>query len=306
MALAPRATQKTAALCYDRVWALPTAEIPDNIRCFGDTRFEREFLLSLLLFKSIPEISSLLFEIRGLPNDDPSGLRGTYGGLILDDLRRKLFVEMLESPVTDDIASRFLAQFARGAARAFAEELGTSITPIYASHEDYDWQYRAGDRSAVVAVIENLGLVDEEHLTWEQVCQFRNDADAKSRYRRFLHWLDKDMVGKSQTFVQDEVAIRLEDYKRALQKHGIRTVVGTVSEALDGKYLLGAAGMASASTLTGSPSMGFLVGAGLVLGKVAVKLMQVAFDYDDVERGKNSEISWLFEVEQEFGKDKGV
>jgi hypothetical protein len=50
--------------------------------------------------------------------------------------------------------------------------------------------------------------------------------------------------------------------------------------------------------LAGHPTFGILAGAGLILGKVGVKLAQVLLDFNDVERGPNSEISWVYEVKR--------
>lgn len=120
--------------------------------------------------------------------------------------------------------------------------------------------------------------------------QFRDDEDSQGKYKRFTHWLDKNMVGKSQSFIEDEISIRLENYEQALKKHGIKTILGTIQEALDGKYLLSA----GALTLAGHPALG----AGLIIGKILVKLAQTKLDFDDVERGPNSEISWVYEAKK--------
>ena len=92
--------------------------------------------------------------------------------------------------------------------------------------------------------------------------------------------------------------IRLGDYERALKKHGIKTVVGTIEETLDGKYLLGASGIAGSLTLAGHPVLGMLAAGFLIGGKIGVKLMQTKLDFDDVERGPNSEISWVYEAKK--------
>ncbi|MCX5643754.1 MAG: hypothetical protein NTZ17_03575 [Phycisphaerae bacterium] len=143
-----------------------------------------------------------------------------------------------------------------------------------------------------MSALMDLQVVDEESLTWDQVVTFRADNEARKKYRRFLHWLDGTMLGKSQAFIEDEISQRLEDYEHALKKHGIRTVIGTIEEALDGKYILGAGGFA----LVGHPILAALVAGLLVAGKVTVKLLQTSLKYDDVERGVNSEISWVHEV----------
>jgi hypothetical protein len=110
--------------------------------------------------------------------------------------------------------------------------------------------------------------------------------------------LGKEMVGESQAFIEDEIAIKLEDYKKSLKKHGIKTILGTIQETLDGKYLAGVSALTGGFTLSGHPTLGILAGTGLVFGKVCIKIAEKLLDYDDVERGPNSEISWVYEVKE--------
>jgi hypothetical protein len=347
VALAPRTRMKTSALLYDRIWALPVADVPEDIRCFGDTQYEREFLFSLLLFKEMPSLSLLIFDMKNLedPRRDPDDFFSKWGsnnfmriprnltveGLsnaskvsvfsmwdfyashVMHDLMNKMHLWQLgkddialNSPMLNEAAFLFLSHFARGASEAFSRELGVPIIPVYASRMLHNWQYQPGDRKIISLVLDNLEIVDEENLTWEQVSEFRNDKDAKNKYRRLIHWLDEEMIGKSSAFVEDALAIKLEDYERALKKHGITTILGTVEEALDGKYLVGASAVISSSMLSGHPILGLFLGTGLIVGKVALKLSQMSLDVTDVEFGENSEVSWLWEVKKKLGpNDKG-
>lgn len=235
---------KTAALCYDRIWAPLTASedklIPKSIRCW--------------------EVSPMKIVIMA---------------------RAEKTVELLR--IT-------LRPFVRSISKRFPTKSQISLVAIYGSVDERDREHHEGDRQVTVATLSNLGIVDEKELTWEQVLEFRADEKAAGKYKRFLHWLDEEMVGKSQAFIEDDIALKLEDYEQALSKHGIKTVLGTIEEALDGKYLLGAGAFA----LAGHP----ILGAGLVIGKVAVRLGQTLLDFDDMERGANSEISWVYEVKK--------
>ena len=186
----------------------------------------------------------------------------------------------------------------RDIARTLSGRYKIPVATVCDSKANQRVAYSGGDRDAVVMCLENLEIVDEEQLTWEQVLEFRADVETMGKYKRFLHWLDKEMVGKSQAFVEDEISIRLEDYEQALKRHGIRTVIGTIEETLDGKYLLGASGIAGSLTLAGHPTLGVLAAGLLIGGKIGVKLMQTKLDFDDVERGPNSEISWVYEVKK--------
>lgn len=199
---------------------------------------------------------------------------------------------------TSHLLKRILRPLARKMSEKFTPGLNMSFTTVYESSAERDNAYSRGDREAILSSLSNLQIIDESCLTWEQVLEFRKDVGNKTKYKRFLHWLEKELIEKSQAFIEDEISLRLEGYENAMRKHGIKTVVGTIEEVLDGKYLLVASGVAGTLTIAGHPVLGMLAGTGLFIGKVGVKLIQTKIDFDDVERGPNSEISWVYEVKR--------
>jgi hypothetical protein len=140
-----------------------------------------------------------------------------------------------------------------------------------------------------------------QKITWDQVIELRRDKESRKKYRRFLHWLDKEMIGKSQAFIEDEIAQRLEDYKSALKKQGIKTVIGTIEEILSGDILKPAIA-SGIIAITTDPLLGILAGTGLFISSVAVKLAKKKIEYEEVEKGPNSEISWVYEVKERVDK----
>lgn len=190
---------------------------------------------------------------------------------------------------------------------SLSNKYGLNAVTVYNSEEKRKSEYKEGDYDVAVVSLTDLDIVDEDQLSWEQVLEFRKDEDSKLKYKKMVHWLDKEMIGKSRFFIEDEIALKLEEYENSLTKHGIRTVLGTISESLDGKYLAGASGITGSFALAGHPTLGVLAGTGLVVGRVAVKLAHTLLDIDDKERGPNSEISWVYEVKKELSKrDKSV
>ena len=262
---------KTAALCYDRIWSTSDTVVPKAIRCWGGSPAE--------------------LDGRGLAADwNMKTNRAPIAAMCGPEEKR---LQLLRA--STDYG---LGLVLREIARSFCTEYGTPIVPIYDLSADRISGYREGERQVIVATLLNLRVVDEQHLTWEQVIYFRKDEENMQKYKRFLHWLDKDMVGKSRAFIEDDIALKLDDYQRSLKKHGIRTILGTIEEVLDGKYLLGASGVGGGFALAGQPVLGMLAAGLLIGGKVVVKLIQTKFDFEDVERGPNSEISWVYETKK--------
>jgi len=232
---------KTAALCYDRVWGASDGIVPRSIRCWGGTQ---------------AEVSG-----KGLAADYNIKTGRAPIVAMVGPEEKKL--EMLRAGTDYGLAATF-----RDIAKSFSKRHRIYMFPIFDFIEQRNRMYQPGDREIIVTTLSNLDIVDEKQLTWEQVIEFRKDNENKQKYRRLLHWLDKDMVGKSRAFIQDDIAMKLEDYEWAIKKHGIKTVIGTIEETLDAKHLAGASGIVGSFTYAGHPVLGMLVGAGLILERL--------------------------------------
>lgn len=291
---------KTAALCYDRICGAVSLEpnkeefIPESIRCFAGTDAEWQ----IFLFEQYGEAVIDWFKCyctaklttRELIEEVPRPI-----AIWCLELLRDFLEHMTNVGDSEDVATKFILT---RIASSFSKKCSVPVVTIYESERHQAREYCAGDAQVIIASLSGLSIVDEKRLTWEQVLQFRSDRDALQKYRRLVHWLDKDMVAKPQAFIEDEIAERLENYERSLAKHGIKTIVGTVQEALDGKLLAGASAIAGSFTLAGHPTLGVLAGTGLLVGKVAIRLAETFLNLDDIARGSNSEISWVYEVKQ--------
>jgi len=316
---------KTAALCYNRIWSPLYEEVPNSIRCFGGSREELAWVRILSdMDSAAKKLMSMLEKADTVKKKlevfdealSPVFSFSSALSLLLTAVkyqRQLLGVENTSDISIDQLVKMFpgaikflkdnpeeLKKFAfdnidlffgyacRKISKSFYKKHGIPMIPIYGSVKERDTQYNEGDRKAVVIALSNIKVVDEDNLIWEQVLEFRADKEIQQKYKRFLHWLDEKMVGKSQAFVEDDISIRLKDYEQALKKHGIKTVVGEVSEVIAGGGLIGLA----------DPKLGFLTAGALVAGKVIVKVAKILLDFDDVERGQNSEISWVYEVKK--------
>ncbi len=257
---------KTAALFFDRVWATRRMidRPPDDIRMFGATDEE-----------VWPQAWGALRQVLGTSNPHAEAML---------TLARELTL-----PMPPGSAPRYIAT-------ALHKNYGFQPTPMYASNEERDREYRAGDEIALLATIENLGVIDEARLTWDQVQEIRSDAQAKLKLRKLKNWLNQAYDGKTISEVSDAIAIRLEDYKWAIRKHGIYTVTGTISELLDPKLLSATAATATGLTLAGDPFWAALASAGIMVGKVAISVTSKLVDLSDRKRGQDSEVAFVHQL----------
>jgi len=256
-----RNTPKTAALLFDRVYAIAgiNVDIPREVAVFGATEVEVWTLVAAF---------------------------GEVLGFWTAPQRRQAFQAMGVKIPAGPVAERVLAN-------ALHAVRGWSVTPVFASSVARDAQYAAGDKAIIAAAIADLDVVDEQRLDWEQVMDFRHDLDARRKYRRLVHWLDREMLGKPPSYIADEIAQRLDDYSWSIKKHGLVAVNGTLSSLLDPAFLAAASGAVAASALVGSQGWAALAAGLTVAGRTIVTLSQHAIDFMDARRNASADIAFV-------------
>jgi len=206
-----------------------------------------------------------------------------------------------ESPRLSCEANEFIWTTERDLSREYSMRVHAAVVPLYGSALQRDTEYRPGNWAVIVAVVKNLAVVAEESLTWDQVIEFRRDFAARTAYRRFVHWLDKEMVGQSMDFVLAEIADRMEKYGWALRKHGLQTVVGALESTIDPRSVFGGAAAAfTVDSLGHQPLLSMLAGAGFLLGKAAVTAAAKLIERQDIIEGQR-EIAFVHELREKLG-----
>jgi len=213
------AAPKTAALCFDRVYDFFAEDTPPDIRCGRVSPDEVRMWARVTGAEGMAERTAY-----GPPaTPDPTIQKRTA----LHDL---LVSALLKNPGDDrritemvEPAGKF---FMRRMADLFAQDHARLALPVFASSAARDRQFRPGTEDIVTVSLVNLGVADEQKLTWGQVRDFRKDEDAKRDYRRLVNWLDDEMEGLPVDYIQHELSCRLEAYEKALHKHGIARRTG--------------------------------------------------------------------------------
>jgi len=298
---------KTSALCYDKVWHPFEGSIPEEIRTAGLGAAELE--LALINFECIlmdPELANgnLSREELEVILTQPMSEGWQDKPSILKDKKPVINAAISFSMALENYSSS-PKHFIRYLQELIYRNTNRSYTPVYACSENYIRDYREvsieenkNARSNFVLALSNLEIVDEKQLSWEQVLQFRQDEDARKKYIRLIHWLEKDLLDKPQSYIEDEISIKLDDYKTALKRHGIKTALGALSDVLDGKYLLGAAAVSAPSLLSGHPVLSALLTGGMMVGKIIVSCAQRWVEYRQTEPDNDKEIAYVYEIEK--------
>jgi hypothetical protein len=289
---------KLAALCYDRVYGDTENKddkgyVPYPIRFSGATETE-------LQIHAITDYGEVLFSWMK-SEIFHENLKDAVNKL-KKNVPKKAAVYALRM-IMDCCNNRFDEDglnmlFNQRIAKDFARSYKIPVVPIFQHSGISDFLNFGGERETVCMTLRNMKIPDEKHLEWDQILEFRKDEGAKNKYRKLLYWLDKEMIGKPQSFVEESIAVNLDEYEKAIKKHGLKTIVATVEQALDGRIITGASSVTGALMLSGYPILGILAGAGLIIGKTAVQIAKAKMSFDDVEVGMHSEISWIYKIKQ--------
>jgi len=273
---------KIAALCYDRVWGLIRGDhnIPQGI--FFNTGSTTEIeLIALALLQAGYEY------IHGKEKGSHEKLLEAYVP----------FVKLISEGV--GYCLPLLDRLARRLTEDICTNSNLSVTAFYSSEEEKDLEYKPGKYEVIISILKNLQVVQEDEIEWAQVLEFRRDANARIKFGRFVHWLDGKMIGKSRTYIEQEISSRLEDYEWAIRKHGLKTALGTIQTILDSKVLAGSSAALASLSLAGEPLLGMVAGASIFIGNLAVKIGNSLVDLHDQKR-QDAEIAFIHETREKL------
>jgi len=266
---------KTAALVYDRVWTGVDDGIPESVAVHMGTAAE-------LRVRCMEVVNHFTEAIA--TNLKPNDLANPRINTTTNEMRHHAHV------VQPPVLSRFIVE-------ALATK-DVTATPIYSAQSDRDKEFKSGSRDAIVGILSGIPLPIEDQLSWAQVMELRADHRNRTKLRRFTHWLDKEMVGRSEAFIQDEIGVRLEDYKGALSVHGIKTLLGALSATLDSKILVGGAATLGSVSYAAGSGPGMVAATAILVGNAAVTLAKTLLDIRETRMKTNPEIAFVAELER--------
>lgn len=199
------------------------------------------------------------------------------------------------------------------AARNFKKVYGLEVTPFFFEYTDFEQAF-----DSVVNSVENVGFTDffenyenpenldvikftvdniskvvEDKLTWEQVLDFRNDTDSVKKLRKFKHWCTYDLKGKTVNELTEILNESYEEYCYVLKKHGIKTVVGSLTTLLTSTSTI--ISMINAGKLE-NIATGFTLSASLLT--YAVHSMVDYLDY----KNRKAPIAYIYDIIKESNK----
>jgi hypothetical protein len=161
-------------------------------------------------------------------------------------------------------------------------------------------RFSAGETAAYQGALNNLPIVTSD-ISWEEVRAFRRDPEALRKYRDLRLWLSEGLRASSEQHATDLIAQRIEDYRWAIKKHGLRTIVGAVSNLWDWKQSLALAAGVGAAATVGSVAMAALVGGLAITSGIGAYFAERRISEKDTRRGAGREVAILVDIQDRFG-----
>jgi hypothetical protein len=155
---------------------------------------------------------------------------------------------------------------------------GPTVVRIYSADRKYPNTYTNSTDLTYQAAIDNLNVADESRLTWRQVLDFREDKDALVKYRNLRLWLRNGLAASSLAEASDKIAQTVDDYAWAVKKHGLETRIGLLSELLDHRTAMIAAGGTAVGAATGHELIAALTSGLAIAAKITVSLARRAIE----------------------------
>lgn len=257
---------KTAALAFDRILWLPGVEDgpPSALQFYGATEHE----MRLWAYGRIAR--ALHPDGDNRPSEEP-------------------LASVAERAATERYALRRICS-------QIANVVGSHPTIILANATQREHEFAPGPQAILATAISNCRLVDEAALTWEQVMELRNDTEARQKYRRLVRWIDPESVSQTPTELRDLIATRLDDYEWTLRKHGLQSLVGSLSSLIDPTFVGAMSPSDAASGMAASRAWSALPGASFIVGRANLSCEIAYVESVDALRKDSHEVACLYDV----------
>ncbi len=259
---------KTAALCFDRVWASSDYLVPRRFRCYGGTSMEdpREGLPAAynIFHRESPRLA------RCTTQDEFQ--------TVVEDLVQNL----KKSEYDRHNIVPFYLRIIAGRLRSH----NINAVTAYGSTTELTQAYYEGPQKAAFLTLQGIPVVDEEALTWDQVEAFRNKRRVRNKYRRFLNWLAESykISESKQADIEKQVRDMLEEYRAGMKEAGLKTIMGTILVVLEGADVFKAIAQRDIATALSG------------ITKAAIRAATVCMDLRRNEHSKNGVVAWVHEA----------
>jgi hypothetical protein len=182
------------------------------------------------------------------------------------------------------------------------ENAGHNVVPSYFNYTTFDAEFSSGNKLGFEAVLLNIPIIEQDMTEWSQIIQFREDTEAKRKLRNLRLWLSQGLKAKNIAEATEVIEKKLDDYKWALKKHGLKTITGIITYVFNYKQAAISTAAATAGTVLVGPIGGALASGIVLAGQATVFLAEKYIDREDIKRGAESEVAFIYDARNKFMK----
>lgn len=174
----------------------------------------------------------------------------------------------------------------------FKKYFNIDIIPIYLSPIQFGKDFNEKktrsnniENPVVIICTEEIPSILEDKLEWDQVIEFRSDKKAVEKLLRFRNWANIELLDCKREVIISKYELALDEYKNALNKHGIETIFGGFSTVLTSSAMIFEN---IGEGLNIQSSVGFSIAAGLT-----VFTMEKFLSYKET---RNNPVAYVYDI----------
>ena len=155
----------------------------------------------------------------------------------------------------------------------------------------------------ISVMLSGIELIDTKSATWEQIIEFRDSEEAKTKLRNLRLFLQSNYVGKSRQYIEDDFGKRMDDYASVVKEFGFDVKMSALTFISNSKNIqtFGTASLAAA--LLGEPvlaSASLAAGIGLEVLKATIEFSQKKHAFEKL-KGEH-ELSYIIDFKKKIKK----
>jgi hypothetical protein len=123
--------------------------------------------------------------------------------------------------------------------------------------------------------VASTSLVDVGRVEWPHILEFRKSESSRNALRRFRMFAFEKYEGRTRSYIEDDLAQRLEAYQSTVKEWGFETRRGAFTALLKSKLMGSALAGSFLATLFGEPIAALAAAAGGVVTEIAGIALEV-------------------------------
>ena len=144
---------------------------------------------------------------------------------------------------------------------------------------------RSGDGvEEILAKFTNFPQIDVSKMSWDHVLEVRKDPSSAAKLQRLCNFVYKNYRDKPLSYVQDDLGLAIEDYRRSCKHHGISLAIGELQVVMKSSDLIRTGLSTLFGAAVGGPG-GALAGLSIGIAEMALTFAKQKSDFDEKLHG---------------------